>query len=170
MFNIQYITNTEYAYTNNLMSMYYGAKNVIGSNFLYLHSDIWYDPRIIQKALKQTNNITFMVDQKICQEEEMKLKIKNNLVVEADKNIPPSESLGEWLGITKFSIEGGISYINEINSVASQRNNSYDCSVVKNLSLKGIDVNWSGIGEYPWIEIDFIEDIKEAEKLSRKII
>ena len=33
--NIQYITNREYAYTNNLMSMYYGAKNVIGSNFLY---------------------------------------------------------------------------------------------------------------------------------------
>ena len=55
------------------MSMYYGAKNVIGSNFLYLHSDIWYDPRIIQKALKQTNNITFMVDQKTCEEEEMKL-------------------------------------------------------------------------------------------------
>ena len=42
--NIKYVTNPEYEYTNNLMSMYYGSKNVIGSNFLYLHSDIWYDP------------------------------------------------------------------------------------------------------------------------------
>ena len=168
--NIKYVTNPEYEYTNNLMSMYYVSKNLIGSNFLYLHSDIWYDPRIIKKVLKQRDNITFMVDQKLCQEEEMKLKIKNNIVAEADKNIPPSESLGEWLGITKFSIEGGISYINEIKLVASPNNNSYDCSVVKNLFLKGIDVNWSGVGKYPWIEIDFIEDLKEAEKLSRKNI
>ena len=41
---------------------------------------------------------------------------------------------------------------------------------MKNLFLKGIDVNWSGVGKYPWIEIDFIEDLKEAEKLSRKNI
>ena len=166
--HIKYVSNPEFECTNNLMSMYYGAKNITGSNFLYLHSDIWYDPRIIEQTLKQTNNITFMVDEKTCQEEEMKLKIKNNLVIEADKNIPPSESIGEWLGIAKFSIEGGINYINEVNSVASPKNNSYDCSVVKNLYAKGININWSGIGEYPWIEIDFIEDLKEAERLSKK--
>ena len=53
--NIKYVTNPEYEYTNNLMSMYYGSKNVIGSNFLYLHSDIWYDPRIIKKVQGKKN-------------------------------------------------------------------------------------------------------------------
>jgi choline kinase len=163
-----YIVNLDYEATNNMASMHLGWPAVAGQPFLYLHSDLWYSPEIIEIALNQPGDVCFLVEQKLCGDEEMKVRVEKGLLVEADKAIPPAQARGEWLGITKFEPAGAAIYLAEVEKALTRSRTLYDCAVVSDLARQGVPLNYADIGKLSWAEIDTPEDLAYAQDLAQK--
>ena len=164
--SVSYIVNEDFATTNNMASMSLGRPSVDGYPFLYLHSDLWYDPRIIGVALDHPGDICLLVEHKACGEEEMKVRVENGLVVEADKGIPSDEAAGEWLGIIKFKPAGGSAFFDAVEAALLQCKTLYDCAVVQTLAAAGTAIHPVDVGRLPWVEIDFPDDLEHARELA----
>jgi choline kinase len=165
--SVNYLVNEDFASTNNMASMYVGRQFNADEPFLYLHADLWYDPEVIQIASRQGGDIVFLVEEKLCGDEEMKVRVDNGYVKEADKAIPPLDSYGEWLGITKFEPQGADVFFDEVERTLSHSRELYDCAVVRGLAERGVAIEYADIGRLPWVEIDFHEDLERARSLAR---
>ena len=92
---------------------------------MFLHADTIFSQKIINDLLQtlEGNKIVFPVDFKKCGEEEMKVKVKNDLVVELSKQIKLDESDGEFLGLAVIKNE----LVQNIKMAAEQlfSNNDY---------------------------------------------
>ena len=164
--SVTYLVNEEFASTNNMVSMYLGRHANANEPFLYLHADLWYHPGIIEIASRQTGDIVFLVEKKLCGDEEMKVRVENGLLMEADKAIQPSEAYGEWLGIAKFEPQGASVFFDEIERTLSLSRTLYDCAAVRGLAERGVAMDYADIGRLPWVEIDFQEDLDHARSLA----
>ena len=164
--SVQYVINPDFSTTNNMASMEAGMELIGNNPFIYLHADIWYEPSIISLALNQKGTLSFLVDKKVCGEEEMKVRVVDGFITEADKSIPIEEAYGEWLGIAKFDPEGANIYRKAIKQTLITEKQQYDCSVISDLVLKGLCVQCVSIDNRKWIEIDFIEDLIEAKRIA----
>ena len=166
--SVSYLVNEDFASTNNMASMYVGRHANADEPFLYLHADLWYDPGIIEIACRQTGDIVFLVEEKLCGDEEMKVRVKEGLVIEADKAIAPAEAYGEWLGITKFEPHGASVYFDAVERTLTRSRTLYDCAVVRDLAEQGVAMNCVDIGKLPWVEIDFQDDLMHARSLAKQ--
>ena len=164
--SVRYIENPEYESTNNMASLSMARTAVEGRPFLYLHSDLWYHPGIVAKALEAEGDICFLVERKQCGEEEMKVRIDEGLVTEADKSVPPVEAYGEWLGIAKFEPPGDAVYFDQVDVALEGSKMLYDCAVVRDLASAGTAIRGFDIDGLPWVEIDFADDLEYARSLA----
>ena len=163
---VSYAMSPEFATTNNMVSLALARRAMDGHRFLYLHCDLWYDPAIVGRALAHPGDICFLVEKKQCGDEEMKVKVENGLVLEADKRLEPAETYGEWLGIIKFEPEGASAYFDAIERALSESKTMYDCAVVRQMAANGSRIERVDIGELPWVEIDFLDDLNLAKSLA----
>ena len=166
--SVNYVVNSEFADTNNMMSLYLGREAMQDEPFLYLHSDLWYHPSIIDIGMSHPGEICFLIEEKLCGEEEMKVRVSEGLVIEADKAIAIKEAFGEWLGIIKFEPSGASAFFDEADRMLQQSKTLYDCAVVSGLAARGIDIHCVEIGKLPWVEIDFPDDLEYARSLGFK--
>ena len=166
--SVSYVVNHDYSATNNMVSLLLGRQAMEGHSFLYLHADLWYHPAIIGIAVHHPEKIVFLVEKKLCGAEEMKVRVENGLLVEADKFIPPDEALGEWLGIIKFEPSGASLYFDEAEKTLLHSRMLYDCAVVRELAARGTAVHYVDIGNLPWVEIDFAKDLEYANALANQ--
>ena len=163
-----YLVNEDFASTNNMASMYVGRHANSNEPFLYLHADLWYDPKIIEIVRRQTGDIVFLVEKKPCGDEEMKVRVRDGLILEADKAIHPSDAYGEWLGIAKFEPQGAAVFFDEIERTLPRSKVLYDCAVVRDLAERGVAMKYADIGSLPWVEIDFEQDLNFARTLAER--
>jgi choline kinase len=167
----RYIVNQDFSDNNNMASLWFSRQYVYGASFLYLHSDLLYHPEIIDKCLKYKESTVLMVDKIKCSAEEMKVRVNNGLLIKSDKDIPPDEAYGEWLGISKFSKEVSKELFNEIDLILQEKKYKvYDTFALTRIAEKGIEIPVCDIGGLPWIEIDTADDLKRAENIIYPLI
>ncbi len=167
------IPNPFYAHCNNMGSLWFARDFVNGEPFVYLHGDIIYHPRILQQSLKHfldnNNDIELVTDFETVDEEAMKVRVdRNNYLIESNKDIPLKEAAGEWIGITyvrnpqplfacieTIMFNEGLAY--------------YDTKAFTRLAREGgARIFCSSTGNFPWVEIDFPEDLQQARKIFRE--
>jgi len=163
---VKFIFNPFYEVTNDMASLWFAKDFVEHSDFLYLHGDLVYHPDLIKKCLKEKGEIALVVDKKKCDEEDMKVRVENNLFVESNKEIPRDEAYGEWIGIARFSRKEGLSVFNEIDKILAEgKFDAYDTYAFTRLAKQAHKINICHSGGLPWIEIDFIEEFEKAKEL-----
>lgn len=96
--NILYIHNPSYESTNNLVSLWF-ARNEMDGDFIFLDGDVVFDRQILEELLQMHQDICLVVDRKACIEEDMKVKVKDELIIEINKSMDSSEVYGEFIGI-----------------------------------------------------------------------
>ena len=119
---------------------------------------------MIGKDIMVVGEVEFL--EKLCGEEEMKVRVSEGLVMEADKAIAQEEAFGEWLGIIKFEPSGASAFFDEAARMLENSKTLYDCAVVSGLAARGTDIHCVEIGKLPWVEIDFPEDLEYAKSLA----
>jgi phosphoenolpyruvate phosphomutase len=127
--NVRYYDNDRYHETGELVSLFLAEAEMSG-RFLFLYSDIIFDPAIVEKLLKSQANISIVVDRAWADNphslEEVQRK-KPDLVIthhppqpgyrflptaegttlsRIGRVLPPSEADGEFIGLAMFSEEG----------------------------------------------------------------
>jgi choline kinase len=101
---------------------------------------------------------------------EVKVLLKDDLVISIGKHLEPSKADGEFIGVAKFSkYENGLlaAKIEEVLKISNGANCYFEAAV--NLMLDGLGVFAVDISKFPSVEIDTNEDLMHARELAKEL-
>jgi choline kinase len=163
---IEFVENSRFSETSSLYSLWLASEH-LDNGFVVLNSDVLFHPRILGELLGSSHDDALLIS--YCQDateplgdEEMKVKVRGEVVIDISKAMNPLEADGENVGIVKFSSAGAKRLIRYMNDLI-------DGGAVKDWAPRAFlefatrhrlhAVSTEG---YPWIEIDFPEDYQKA--------
>jgi choline kinase len=160
--SLDYILNADYATTNSIYSLWL-AREAAAGGFVLMNGDVLFDPRLLRSLLDDPREDVLTYDpESILEEEEMKLRLEGDRVMEMSKELSVEHSHGENVGLLKFGADGTQALLAELEdiiaggTVKTWAPYAFDC-LCKKRPLYALSTN--GI---PWIEIDFPEDLERA--------
>jgi len=168
---IQLISNPDYANNNNSYSLWM-TKDFVKEDVLLLDSDILFDRSIISKLLKSKHDNCLAVNvTKNLDNEQIKVIInKHNKIHQIGKEVSIEKSIGESIGIEKFSLY----YMKELFAILDRKivkennvNEFYEVSfqeIIDNNNEKN-SIFSVDVSDYKCIEIDTLEDYENAQKI-----
>lgn len=163
---ISFVENIHFAETSSLYSLWL-ARDHLTEGFVVLNSDVLFHREMLADLLQSPAADALLVSESRngtdpLGAEEMKVIVKQDLVVDISKEIAPSDADGENVGIVKFSAEGAkmlVRYMNELITDGAAK--SWAPRAFKEFALHHPLHALSTRG-LPWIEIDFPEDYQRA--------
>lgn len=163
---VQCVYNPFWEMMNVLGSFYMGEHTLSNEDTIYMHADTLCAPEILEKAINCEGDFVLPTEIKQCDEEAMKVEIKNGEVVRISKEIPLDSAVGEFIGIAKFS--GNI--MTEVKaSVKTILKNgmfkSYFEGAIQHLiNQHKYNIIAIPTERYFWGEVDFKEDYEQVIK------
>ena len=139
------------------------------SNFLLLDSDIVFDGKILDLLINSGYDSSLALKTGVeLGYEEIKVKLRNdNSIIEISKEVLPNEAAGESIGIEMFSAEFSQSLFEVLDQMIieeRQENVFYEAAFQRVIDA-GMKIFAVPVKDNYCMEIDFAEDLKEAEKL-----
>ena len=161
---ISFVENTKFGETSSLYSLWL-AREHLGGGFVVLNSDVLFHPQMLADLLESSHPDALLIsdtDPNPLGDEEMKIKVRDRLVVDISKEIDPLDADGENVGIVKFGPAGAkvlVQYMDQLIANGSRKDWAPRAFLeyarrhpLHALSTRGL----------PWIEIDFPEDYQRA--------
>jgi len=162
--DITFVENIHFAETSSLYSLWL-ARDHLTDGFVVLNSDVLFHPQLLANLLESSRNDALLLsdtDETPLGDEEMKVKLSEDRVIDISKNMDPHEADGENVGIVKFSAPGAkalVGYMDEL--IASGAVKDWAPRAFREFALNH-PLHALSTGGLPWIEIDFPEDYQRA--------
>jgi len=162
--DISFVENPQFAETSSMYSLWL-AREYLADGFVVLNSDVLFHPQLLANLLETSYDAVLLLSDTETAplgDEEMKVKVKDGLVVDISKEIDPLEADGENVGIVKFSAAGAkklVGYMNQL--IAAGAVKDWAPRAFREFALNHPLHALSTAG-LPWIEIDFPEDYQRA--------
>lgn len=166
---IRIIHSKDYAETNNMYSAYLARSVLLGSPFLMMNADVFFDASVITALLACDSDNAIVTDIGTYIEESMKVVEYDGVLTEISKSIPPDCALGASIDVYKFSADAGRVFFDccaDYIEVRQQRKLWSEVAlndILKTVSFRPCPL----VGR--WLEIDNHEDLAAAEKLFGEI-
>ncbi len=172
----RFIFNPNYAKTNNAYSLLLAKRFLenrdgkIDTNLLLLDSDILFSSQLLPFFLsnKEPNKIAVRVTGNH-NEEEIRVKIaENNRIISIGKEVPLNSTYGESIGIELFSLKSArilFSTLEKRIQMGAGRTEFYE-STFQEMIDKGEELTAVDVSPFNAIEIDTLEDLKQAEQIN----
>ncbi|MGQ9571437.1 MAG: phosphocholine cytidylyltransferase family protein [Thermodesulfovibrionales bacterium] len=163
--SISYVENPEYSTTNTIYSLYLARNHFINEDFIYFNADVLLHRDIVILLVNHIGRNVLAVEYKPCGEEEVKFTTDPyGRIIKLGKQIPASESKGEFIGVGKFSKGITRAFIDalEYYSLNGQKNLFFE-KAVEDILKKDVFLPLD-VTRIPNIEIDFPEDLERAER------
>jgi L-glutamine-phosphate cytidylyltransferase len=165
---ITFVENVHFAETSSLYSLWL-AREHLTEGFVVLNSDVLFHRQMLANLLASSHDNALLIantesEKNTLGEEEMKVKVNQELVVDISKEIDPSDADGENVGIVKFSAPGArelVHYMDELISDGAVRD--WAPRAFREFALHN-PLHALSTDGLPWIEIDFPEDYQRAIK------
>lgn len=161
---LNYIENPQHAQTNSLYSMWL-ARHLLSDGFIVLNADVLFHTQLLIDLLATPHEDALLVSYgpiSLPGDEEMKVKVRNGLIVDISKDMNPLEADGENVGILKFGSAGARVLIDRMDLLLNNGNlRAWLPRALLEFS-KVRKLHALSTRDYPWIEIDFPEDYGTA--------
>lgn len=163
--SLNFVINQQYNTTNNMYSAYLAKDHFNDSSFLLLNADVYFESSLISSLLKSKYPNSILVDNKVFNEESMKVSLLNNKINRISKDISSVKSFGVSADIYKFSSYGGSKLFESIrHHVENNQSLNLWTEVALNNILNEVDF-YPCLIKGRWVEIDTLEDYKMAVKM-----
>lgn len=165
--NLTYIYNQNFDVTNTSKSLLKALNKYKNTSVLWLNGDVVFDVEILKMLLPliQQNHSFVCVNNSAVGEEEVKYNLdSNNFIKEISKKVVDAK--GEAVGINFISsndIKTFIKYLEECND-----NDYFERGLELAIEKEGIKVLPVDISSHKCLEIDFKEDLENANRLFNK--
>ena len=161
--NLTYIYNQYFDQTNTAKSLLKAIKKNKDHSILWMNGDIVFDKNILLKLKEYIDkDVSFVaVNTSKVAEEEVKYTLKDNYINELSKTA--ENGLGEAVGINFISSEYIDSFIKRLEECDD--NDYFERALEVAIEKDGFKIKTVDISEFNCIEIDFEEDLKNANNL-----
>lgn len=163
---ISFVENIHFAETSSMYSLWL-AREHLTDGFVVLNSDVLFHPQLLTNLLTSSSDDALLISDTEKEtnplgDEEMKVKVKEDLVVDISKDMDPLEADGENVGIVKFGAFGAkvlVDYMDQLIATGAVKDWAPRAfrEFARNHPLHALST-----GGLPWIEIDFPEDYQRA--------
>jgi choline kinase len=152
--SISFIENPQFAFTNNIYSLWLARDWVGVSDFIVLNADVLYHPSIILPAVTTRADISVIIDEE-WREETMKVIIRDGKVLAMSKAISREQYSGTYVNITTFSRRVCRPFFAAMEALIEEgRVNEFFNVAVERLIARGIPVSFTKTEGLPWAEVD----------------
>jgi L-glutamine-phosphate cytidylyltransferase len=159
-----FLYNVDFATTNNLYSVW-TAKDSIKDDFICIYGDLLFDKKILDNCIQDKNNVCLVVEKNI-RGETMKVKIKNDSIIELNKSISEEDASGNFIGMAKFRKPIISLLFKEISKLVKDNNfNSYYTSAIESMIKDNQKINFVETKNLSWMDIDEKDEFQQAKKL-----
>ncbi|MDD5355417.1 MAG: phosphocholine cytidylyltransferase family protein [Candidatus Omnitrophica bacterium] len=159
-----FIVNPFYETTNSLVSMWF-ARGHLDSEFIYMHSDILFDPAILAKIKQDNRKAVIAIEQKRCDREDLKVKLKDGCLAAINKRMTIWEADGEFIGIAKFKKETALILPRLLDHFVFNKKFMFWFELSWETLIKHIRIHALNVNGKKWIEIDTLSDFRKANEL-----
>lgn len=155
--------NPFYPLVNVLGSFYMGIDE-IDDDFIYLHADTLCEKKIFTELVEFNADINLPTEFKVCDDEAMKVQIKNDSIVNISKQIPIEKAAGEFIGIASIKKEVIPILKQKAKEILAEGKfeSYFEAAIQKMIEEKEYNIQCIDIKDAFWAEIDFYEDYQRA--------
>ncbi len=160
-----FIENPFYNVTNSIASLWF-AKDLLDEDVTIINADVVFEEQLWQKIINTNMDAFVCIDSSIKQDGDYNVQILNDKVIVMSKEL--KEYYGEYSGITKLNQKNAILLKEEIESMVNNGyyNEWYENALVQNILDNKMTVKYMDIKEYSWAELDTINDLFLARKMT----
>jgi choline kinase len=160
---VNYVYNPFFDRTNTSKSLLQALKKHKGKSVLWFNGDVVFDEKLLSLLIEDINNKNsfIAVNTQSVEEEEVKYILKDGFVAELSKEV--KNALGEAVGINFISSKDLNTFINHLE--LCEDNDYFEKGLENAISKDNLKLKVIDISMYNCIEIDFNEDLENANKL-----
>ena len=161
---LTYIHSPRFAETNSLYSLWL-TRHLLSDGFIVLNADVVFHSQILVDLISAPYEDALLVSYHSIAamgDEEMKVKVRQGLIVDISKDIQPADADGENVGIVKFGRSGARHVIDLMDRFIEEGNLRAWTSAAFRAFAASRPLHAISTRGYPWIEIDFPDDYKRA--------
>jgi len=186
---LKYYDNIDFVNNNILNSLFY-AEQELQDNVIVSYSDIIFAPRIVERLLDSSADISIVVDVdwrgRYENRDQHPIEEAENVVVDANLSVldigkimtNPGDVFGEFIGMLKFSPRGVEVFKRHFHRAkdlfwgkpfqrAETFQKAYITDILKDMAELGVNIH-TVIIEQGWQEIDTIEDYENTQIKMKK--
>lgn len=163
---VLFIENPKYETTNTIYSLYLAIEH-INEDFVYMNGDVVFRPDLVDRIVEQEGDGVLGIVGKRCGNEEVKVVVQDGRIIRIGKKLSPHKCCGEFIGIALFR-KGMLDLLSEsLQNIVEDRGlvDEYFEASLSEIKDK-VFLRAADITDVPCIEIDFPEDLKQAQENS----
>jgi len=161
---IHYIENPVFDSTNTIYSLWL-CREFFDTEFIYFNADVLFDYRIVQRLCAKKAGSSLACVPGRCGQEEVKVIVAGNKIVEIGKHMPAERCYGEFIGIARFAHEDTARFAQILDEcIGDQATWRYFFEYAVNVLAQEAVLHAVDISDLPATEIDFPEDLEYAQK------
>ena len=166
--NLEIIINDRYATTNTMYSLWM-ARDVVKSDFLYLHGDLIFSSEMLRLFINSSDGNSILVDKKYPDdwEDAMKIISSNSLLKYMSKAITLNEMDGIAIGMYKFNQVGRDELFRVMQVLVDKGATQNWISEAINILSKKMNINLEISFLHNWADVDNLVDLESANKILR---
>ena len=163
--NVDFVENARFAQTNSLYSLWL-ARPLLLDGFVVMNCDVLLHPQLVADLLTARHDDALLVayrdDATSYGSEEMKVRVRRGRVADISKTMDPEEADAENVGVAKFGAPGARLLVEEMDAlVADGQHKAWAPRAFKAFADRR-PLHAVGTRGFPWTEIDFPEDYRNA--------
>jgi choline kinase len=163
--DVEFVENARFAQTNSLYSLWL-ARPLLADGFVVMNCDVLVHPQLLSDLLTARHQdallLAYRDEHTDYGAEEMKVRVRQGRVIDISKTMDPAEADGENVGIAKFSAAGARLLVEQMDAlIGSGDHKAWVPRAFKSFAEQRA-LHAIGTRGFPWTEIDFPEDYRNA--------
>ena len=164
---INYVNNPHFFETNTSYSLYLCKEELCKTDFLLMNADVLYPLELIRRIASDSRDNVLAVEVKLCGQEEVKvIEGEDQRVVAIGKELIEQNSLGEFIGVARFSKTFGRLFADSLTQLITEGGKGEYFETALHPLLPTSKVYYSDISDLQCIEVDFIQDLEKAKEMA----
>jgi len=167
-FKLRIVTNHHFFETNTAYSVWLCKDKSDNDDIILMNADVLFPPELMIRLIESKYKNVMAVEIKRCGGEEVKvIEGEKRRIVAIGKELIQENSLGEFIGVAKFSKEFMNKFFTSLDKliIAGGKTDYFEAAIDPLLSKN--QIYFEDISDIPCQEIDFIEDLEVAQKMSK---
>ena len=160
--SVRYVYNRYFAATADIVSLWCARRHMRGP-FVYLHGDVLMTRTILERLVREpAGDVQLAVDVGPADAEAEKIRIRGGRVTAIGKALA-ADADGEFIGVARVSGAAAPQFRLELEALVDAGHIEQQCvETIQRLIDAGTEVTVSAVGDEPWTEVDFAEDVEDA--------